>query len=62
MRFLLTKKNKKMKEIIFLYKKGLSEKEIRQELELKGFSKKEIKKAFNEFFSTFKTVKEVFNN
>ena len=49
------------KEIIFLYKRGLSEKEIKQELELQGFSTKEIKKAFKEFYSTFKTVKEVFN-
>ena len=50
-----------MKEIIFLYKKGYSENEIKKQLELKGFSKKEIKKALKEFYSTFKTVKEVFN-
>lgn len=50
-----------MKEIVFLYKRGLSENEIKQELELKGFSTKEIKNAFKEFYSTFKTVKEVFN-
>ena len=50
-----------MKEIVFLYKAGRSENEIKKQLELKGFSKKEIKKAFKEFYSTFKTVKEVFN-
>ena len=50
-----------MKEIIFLYKKGYSENEIKKQLELRGFSTKEIKKALKEFYSTFKTVKEVFN-
>ena len=50
-----------MKEIVFLYKAGHSESEIRKQLELKGFSTKEIKNAFKEFNSTFKTVKEVFN-
>ena len=57
---ILTTRTNEMREIIFLYKKGLSEKEIKQELELKGFSKKEIKNAFKEFNYTFKTVKEVF--
>ncbi len=50
-----------MKEIIFLYKTGHSENEIKKQLELKGFSTKEIKKAFKEFHSAFKTAKEVFN-
>lgn len=50
-----------MKEIIFLYKLGHSENEIKKQLELKGFSKIEIKNAFKEFYSTFKTLKEIFN-
>ena len=58
----MNKTNNEMKEIVFLYKAGHSENEIKKQLELKGFSKKEIKNAFKEFNSTFKTVKEVFNN
>lgn len=50
-----------MKEIVFLYKNGYSENEIKKQLELKGFSTKEIKNAFKEFYANFKTVKEVFN-
>lgn len=50
-----------MKEIVFLYKIGYSENEIKKQLELKGFSSKQIKNAFKEFYSTFKTAEEVFN-
>ena len=50
-----------MKEIVFLYKRGHSENEIKKQLELKGFSSKQIKTELKKFHSTFKTAKEVFN-
>ena len=51
-----------MKEIVFLYKRGHSENEIKNQLELKGFNSKQIKTEFKKFYSTFKTVQEVLNN
>ena len=60
--FLNSLKNNTMKEIVFLYKRGHSENEIKNQLELKGFNSKQIKTEFNKFYSTFKTVQEVLNN
>ena len=51
-----------METIIFFYKKGYSEIEIKNQLELKGFNSKQIKTEFKKFYSTFKSVQEVLNN
>lgn len=51
-----------MKELIInLYKRGLNEKQIKDELLLYGYKEKGINKAFKDFTNTFTTPKQIFD-
>lgn len=56
------KKPKGLQTFISDYKKGRSEKQTNQNLELEGLSKKEIKEVWEYVNKNFKTPKDVLNS